>query len=1176
MRLRTPRVLNRRRKSGGTLKTTQSTRCCRRLTSSPWREPAQATGLCYKVRKTLTGRCSVGLPRALPVLLLALFAGLAIQSFAQSITSGDVTGIVTDPSGAVLPNAAVTLTTIGTNTVQKSATNGEGTYRFAFVAPGAYRLTVAATGFQTQERTGLSVAPGQPTAANVQLTIASAAQSVDLVEGATVLQTENADDTTSFSAEMIQDLPNPGGDLTYIAQTVAGVVMATQSGYGNFEANGMPATSNLFTVNGGNVNDVFLSLNNAGASNLTLGGNDIAEASVINNAYSAQYGQYSGTQVSYISKSGSNQFHGDAVYMWNGRTLNANQFFSNEVGAPRPFNNFNQWATNIQGPIKKNKTFFDFDYEGLRNVLPTAANLTLIPSPQFQTATLANLAAVGNAAEIPFYKQVFAVYNGSSGSAGAVPVPGGGCNGIVSNLLVAGAPCALQFRTTPPNENREDNWAIRIDRVFGEKDRGYVRFWRDNGFQPSFTSPFGATFDAQSNQPQFTAVASESHTFGPNTVNQLNANSLFYAAVFVPSDPAGAAAALPTFLKFSDGSFTYAGAGAAFGGFFDFPQGRRVFQTQLADDISHVAGKHTFRGGFNYLHDNITDLSFEENVLGQVTTNIQDFFNGGGPGTSLNRAFPTSPEHGYKLAIFGAYAADDWKVSDRLTVSLNLRLEHYSDPTCNDNCFSQLSTQFNGIAVNSANTPYNQLIHSGQKNAYASTQAVVWEPRIGIAWKPFNDDRTVIRTGAGIFSDPITGGLSDYAALNPPGNVNFVVGDGNIAPGVPGSLFTLAAQSNQAFQSQFKSGGSLNSISNSVLAFGPPSFTSFPGDFKNPQYYKWNVEVQHTFGIKTVVSANYSGMHGIRIPVPDGGMNAYCPVSVCPNGFPGLPASAPNPAFGTVVQYISAGVASYNGLQLSVQQRVAAGLTFNVNYTWSHALDDISNGGQNEPFNDLSTDGSITFANNPFNLAKQYGNSDYDVHHYFSAGLVLNDAIRHAGLKGGPNQIFGGWTVSGNIFWRSGMPFTVIDNSASGALAGFNYLGTILASPTRAISANCGNAVNAPCLTPSEFVPPAGATGVLTGFGTIGRNMLFGPHFFDIDLSIMKSVKIGEHLGFQFGFQAYNALNHTNFDQPVNDISNPNFGSSIAAVGPPTSLLGSFVGAGSSPRFVEIKGTLRF
>ncbi|MGD1091883.1 MAG: hypothetical protein ABSB35_07795 [Bryobacteraceae bacterium] len=187
---------------------------------------------------------------------------------------------------------------------------------------------------------------------------------------------------------------------------------------------------------------------------------------------------------------------------------------------------------------------------------------------------------------------------------------------------------------------------------------------------------------------------------------------------------------------------------------------------------------------------------------------------------------------------------------------------------------------------------------------------------------------------------------------------------------------------------------------------------------------------------------------------------------------------------------------------------------------------------------------------------------------------MLTDMFLHVGLHWGPNPVFGGWTLSSNWFLRSGLPFTVIDNADAGALFGYNNgpNTTVFATPLGKIPSTCTNAVNTPCLNTSEFAP----SGALTGFGTLGRNSVYGPHFFDVDLALMKDVKIGEHVIFSFGAQAYNLFNHVNFDQPVNDISNPQFGSSIAAVGPPTSLLGSFVDAGSSPRFVEVKGMIRF
>ncbi len=1138
--------------------------------------------------KTTTQQLTGAMPQRLFMLLvgLALISVLTVALSAQSITSGDVTGTVTDPTGASIPGADVTLTNVDTAASQKTTTNGDGSYRFAFVTPGPYRVSVSASGFQTQQHPNIVVTAGQPTTVSVQLAVAGASQTVDVVEAASALQTQNADVATNFDSSMIANLPNPGGDLTYIAQTAPGVVMNTQAGYGNFSAVGMPGISNLFSVNGMNFNDPFFGVNNSGASNLMLGVNDVAEANVINNAYSAQYGQYAGSQVTYITKSGTNEFHGDAVYNWNGRALNANQFFSNTVGEPTPFNNFNQWAADAHGPIVKNKTFFDADYEGLRNLLPGSSTLNLVPSPQFQAYTLANLTADGNAAEIPFYQQVFKIYNSAPGVASATPVTtgNGGCGNFSTAALggASGAPCAVEFRSTPPNTNKEYLWSARVDHIFSDTDRGYIRVVRDNGFQPSFTSPFGPTFNEQSNQPQMSGQVSETHVFGPNTVNQFSGSVLFYASYFGPSDANGALAALPTYLTFAGAPFESVGAWGqpASGLNFFFPQGRRVFQYQVADDLSKIVGKHTFRVGISWLHQTVTDLDFNAlagPINGQITTNLGDFYAGGGSSSSLLQAFPSSPEEGIKFNTLGGYVADDWKVTDRLTVSLNLRLEHYANPTCDSNCFSRLSGTFTGAAdPNAVSTPYNQMITSGQHTAYPNTSTVVWEPRIGIAWRPFHNDKTVIRTGAGIFADELPGSLAEEAAFNAPNLNTFIIPSGTIAPGVPGSLFSVASAANQALLSQFRSGGSFNSITQSVSQFAAPSFFSFPSTFLQPTYYKWNFEIEQSIGRTMLFTANYSGMHGVHLPIDDAGLNGYCPPTVCTSGFVGLPSAPPNAAFGLIQQYLPAGVASYNGLTLSFQRRLAAGLTFNINYTWSHSLDDASNGGiANLPFGAYQTDANVTEPQNPFNIRGNYGNSDYDIRHYFSANMVLTDMFRHSGFKWGPNSVFGGWTLSSNWFLRSGLPFSVIDNSAYGTLFGYNYNGAIFASPVGSVPQSCTSAVNSPCLSPSQFAPAA--NGVPTGFGTMARNSIYGPHFFDVDISVMKDIRIKERLTFSFGAQAYNAFNHTNFDQPVNDISNSQFGSSIAAVAPPTSILGAFVpGGAASPRFLEIKGVIRF
>ena len=192
---------------------------------------------------------------------------------------------------------------------------------------------------------------------------------------------------------------------------------STLGGYGNFSAFGLPATANLFTINGNDYNDPFLNLNNTGSSNLLLGNNDIDQFTVVSNAYTVQYGRQAGAQIDYTTKSGANQFHGNATYDWTGRELNANDPINKLLGGSRPFENNNQWAAQVGGPIIKNKAFFSADYEGIRYIFGSTATVT-VPSPAFQTYVLGNVAPKGAATEA-FYNNVFGLYNAAPGISGA-------------------------------------------------------------------------------------------------------------------------------------------------------------------------------------------------------------------------------------------------------------------------------------------------------------------------------------------------------------------------------------------------------------------------------------------------------------------------------------------------------------------------------------------------------------------------------------------------------------------------------------------------------------------------------------------------------------------------------------------------------------------------------------
>src|SRR5437867_4120443 len=389
--------------------------------------------------------------------------------WAQSQTTGEITGVVSDPSGAVVANANVMLKSNDKGFTQTAATNAVGVYRFSLVDPGTYTLKASASGFQQVSRV-VTVTVGATVAADFKMALGNAETIVEVTGQAPVLQTENADVTATFNQLEVTNVPNPGNDLSFVAQTAPGSTMNTQGGYGNFSSYGISATSNLFTLNGMYQNDPFLNLNNSGATNLLLGQNEVQEATVVTNE-TGQYGGFAGANVNYVTKSGSNSFHGNAIYYWNGRVMNANNWFNVQQKTPRPFDNANQWAGSFGGPIVKDKAFFFFNTEGLRVVIPTSTPVD-VPSPQFQAATIANLNSLGLQNSVPFYKTMFALYNAAPGISRAVqgdPTQTADTTGCQGNTFPGGIggpgglPCVLFFRSTIGNLTHEYQVSARFD-----------------------------------------------------------------------------------------------------------------------------------------------------------------------------------------------------------------------------------------------------------------------------------------------------------------------------------------------------------------------------------------------------------------------------------------------------------------------------------------------------------------------------------------------------------------------------------------------------------------------------------------------------------------------------------------------------------------------------------------
>lgn len=1081
---------------------------------------------------------------------------------AQTNTTGAIDGVIADPSGAIVPNATVTITNVATGTAANVKTGANGEYRVSQLPIGTYSVSVAASGFQTTKQ-NVQVSAGQVSTGNVTLNVGQAATTVE-VTGSTVplLHTDDAQISTTFTQEQVENLPNPGNDLTFVAQTAPGSIMNTQGGYGNFSSFGLPGTSNTYTVNGGYYNDPFLNVNNSGATNLTLGANDIASVTVTSNAYNASFGGLGGAQISESSRSGGNRFHGNADYWWNGRIMNANDFFNNNAGQPRPFDNVNQWAAAIGGPIKHDKTFFFVNYEGLRVILPSRATV-YAPSPSYQALTLANLTANGLSSEIPIYQNIFNLYNNAPGAkAATVSTPDSSAGGYGT----------VTFNATASNFTHEQLWNGRIDQNIGDKDHLFGHVTVDKGLQATYTNVLNPIFDALSPQPSYEGQLGEEHTFNPSISNSFLFSAIYYRAIFTNTNEAASAQLVPFTLLFADGDLASNGGSAQPGGEnFVFPQGRNVTGYQFQDDLSWTRGKHTVSFGWTMRRDDITDFSPEEFTRSPEALATNASFQQGYVDLWFQQ-FPTRPTQPVALYNMGWYVQDQWKAMPNLTITYGLRMEHNSDPICRTNCFARLGSDF--FSTNTSNSaPYNSIIASGLHQAIDHMQPIGWEPRLGFSYLPFGpNSKTTIRGGFGMFADAFPGQIADMFLNNPPTNVPFTLfgpafGGPNyaLAPNAPNSARAAATASAGAFQTGFATGASFNGLS-MVPGFSAPNISTATTRISYPTYEEWSLSVEQQVGRNDSFSVQYVGNRSYHQPVLNNSVNAYN--SGGATGFPELSTTGPlNPNFAAVTDIASSAISNFNGGVAQWQHR-AKSLTLNVNYEYSHALDEISNGGF-DPFS-----GNSQSPDNPFNLAQNYGNADYDVRHYVSGNYVFE--VPH---WRGPKSIVDQWTFSGTVFHSTGLPFTVTDSGTATAFS--NYGGALFGKETAPIGGrnHCGgesatttaNGNNVPCAFTTDFTSP-------TDFGQSRRNQMFGPNYTDTDFAVMKGFGIhGLESGkLRIGAQFYNLFNHPNFGQPDGNLASGSFGLISTTVNPPTSILGSFLGGDASPRLIQFTGKFEF
>ncbi len=1112
------------------------------------------TSLRYGTTFALVVACLVLLAQALP---------------AQSLISGDLAGTVTDPSSAVVAGATVTLKGMDTGTTQSAVTDITGEFRFSLLKPGRYLITVAQKGFQNAERQ-VQVLVGQIVTANLALEVGLATQTVQVSESASLINPE-ASMNTSFTPQQLQQLPSAGGDITNIAFTAPGVVVNSTGGYGNFTINGLPATSNLFTVNGENDMDPFFNINNSGASNLTLGQNEVQEASVIANPYAGQYGQLSGAQVAYVTRSGTNEFHGNVNYLWNGRVLNANDFFNNAAGDPRPFSNANQWAAGVGGPIRKNSTFFFANTEGLRFVLPVVNTVT-IPTPAFAAAVDANVQRL-QPNEYSTYQSMMNLWLNAPGAASAQTLTN------TSQCKALNLPgfdptkqfCAERFKNSPTALASEWILSGRVDQKIGEKDNAFFRYKADHGDQPSHVDPISPAFNAISSQPSWDAQLNETHIFGPHATNQFLATLSYYFTLFEQNHDLAYKTFPYDVISSSPVPYTI------LNDMRNFPQGRNMTQYQFVDDFTYSIGRHTLKFGENFRRYDVSDHNFYFNYpsvyFGYVGAGLQNFSNG--VAYQYRKALNLSDEVPIAMWGIGLYAQDEWRATSNLKLTLALRAERNSNPVCQRNCFANFNGYWSGLpSVNSStpgSVPYSSDIAYGLHQAFTGVDALDLSPRVGFSWSPTKDGKTVISGGLGFFYDSPPEGLVDNLTANPPVSVAIRV---RPSTGVLGFDPAGGAATWQASANAFSISKTYSQISTALsqlgAVFAVPAVTSIPGTMHSPRWEEWNIQFQRQLSNSWAVTANIVGNHGIRLPYTNNWANAYDPYGL----FPSVPTirSAPRVAnYGQVSQVLSGAISNYNGLSLTATKRFSSWLSAHFNYTWAHNLDEVSNGG-------IFTYGdSVLGQINPTSLrAANYGNSDYDIRGNFTADWVLNPTVHFENKV--VQQLLSGWQWSGKWFWRSGLPFSVVDGNWNGAIS--NGGATLFAYPTgsKVQPTGCGiAAVNTPCLNAGAFIDSAADS--FNGYPTYSpqtRNQLRGPRFFDIDMNLFRNFKLREKVTVGLGIQAFNVFNHPNFANPDNSLGDSTFGQISAMAGSPTSPYGTFLGFDSAPRLFQLSGKIVF